>query len=152
MSDFLAGQTLTPLHFPPTVQDDQIDSYTFTITTLGVATTGGTYNTCGVAFVAPTTGRVEVFTTALLVNSGANTTAIAPVVREGAVVGSGTTFDAGDVTKEFATTTAAGGRGEVSHLVEGLTPGADYNVRLEHRVGAGTGTASRRRVRVRPAT
>lgn len=152
MPDMLAGSTVRAIDTPPTVEDTQADSYTFTNTTFGIGTTGGTYNDCGVAFVAPTTGRVKIDYAALLSNTGTNGTRVAPVVREGGTVGSGTiavaSSDANAVTNAAQFGILAGR----ALLVEGLVAGSTYNVRLDHRVTAGTGTAQFRSVIVAPAT
>lgn len=156
MSDFLAGQTLTALHFPPTVQDTENDTYQTTVTTFGVGTSGGTYSDCGVAFLGCATGRAVVHYSAVLQHaSAAAATEVAPVVRTGATVGSGTTVVAASTNNKLRSTAAAAGSSErfgAALLVEGLTPGSDYNVRLEHRVSGGTGTITSRHVIVSPAT
>ena len=154
MPDLLAGSTVNALDTPPTVADFETDLFTFTATTYGVTSTSGTYNDCGVAFVAPTTGRVCLDYACGIRNSTTATTAMAPVVREGGSVGSGTTFlaasdDNGVVILPGTFESCFGGR---RLLVTGLTVGATYNVRLEHRVSAGTGTLNRRSVTVSPAT
>ena len=154
MTDFLAGQTLTPLHFPPTVTNFQVGSFTFNATTFGTDNDSGTYVDCGVAFVAATTGRA-------LINFGGSTdndtaaafTIMAPVVRAGGTVGSGTTFLAASDDEALSVgSTVAMRLAPPAVLVTGLTPGDTYNVRLEHRVSAGIGTLLRRRVTVAPAT
>lgn len=156
MPDFLAGQRLTALHFPPTVEDTQNDSFTFDATTFGVDADSGTYNDCGVAFVAPITGRVQLFYAARMGNNtDGNSTHLTPVVREGAVVGSGSTVLAASVNNMIdiqAANNSGNGRCGSSMLLDSLTPGDSYNVRLEHAVTAGTGTILSRTVVVRPAT
>jgi len=152
--DLLPGSTVRSLDTPPTVSDSQPDSYTFTNNTFGVATTGGTYADCGVAFVAPTTGRVIVDYAARITGSdGAAVTSLAFVVRTGATVGSGTDVHPADANEALQIVGTDQARFGASTLIEGLTPGASYNVRLEHVVSAGdTGTALRRSVIVAPAT
>jgi hypothetical protein len=155
LPDLLAGTTVNALDTPVAVADYEVGSYNFTITTYGVAASAGTYVDCGVAFVAPTTGRVFLDYAGNIANSGANTTLITPVVREGGSVGSGTSFLAAVDDNAFAIQPATGGDllwGGRRLLVTGLTPGATYNVRLEHRVGGSTGTSGRRSVTVSPAT
>jgi hypothetical protein len=154
MPDLTAGTTVLALDTPPTVSDAQPDSYTFTNTTFGVGTTGGTYADCGVAFVAPTTGRVLVYYDAELSNSSAAPTGsfIAPVVRTGGTVGSGTTVHAASSDEVVAVRGTSAKRAGAHLFVEGLTAGDTYNVRLEHSVNTGTGTALRRSVTVAPAT
>ena len=158
MPDLLAGSKVKAIDTPPTVSDSQADLFTFTATTYGVAVTSGTYADCGVAFVAPTTGRVIVKTIGFLRASAAGLGAlVAPVIREGATVGSGTVVvAANDMNAIQANGTGSntdGCRLGAEALIEGLTPGGIYNVRLEHRVnGSGIGTATRRTVIVAPAT
>jgi hypothetical protein len=134
------------------VSDEQADSFTFDSSTLGIDADSGTYNDCGVAFLAPATGRVLVLFDADLDNSGTQFTVMAPVLRSGDVVGSGTNL--GDADPEHSVYTSGDRLRMGSHwLVEGLTPGDPYNVRLEHRTtgGATTGTILRRSVTVMPA-
>jgi hypothetical protein len=154
LPDLLAGSTVNALDTPPTVQDAEAASYTFTNTTFGVATTGGTYADCGVAFVAPTTGRVKIDWSAQLDNGTAGIAAIvAPVVRTGGTVGSGTVIHAASLDEMLQVVGTSAHRNGTAILVESLTPGDTYNVRLEHRVGsASTGTAQRRIVIVAPCT
>jgi hypothetical protein len=152
MPDFLAGQTLTALHFTPGVADTQSDSFSFDGTTYGVDADSGTYNDCGAAFVAPNSGRVLIHWAGRLDNSGANSTSISPVVREGTSVGSGTSVLAADLNNSVLNIGTDERRIGASYLLEGLTPGDDYNVRLEHRVSAGTGTIQGRHVAVVPVS
>lgn len=153
MSDLLAGTTITALDTPPTVTNVQTGSYTFTITAWGVATTGGTYVDCGVAFTACTTGRALLRYDAHLLNSTTAGTQIAPVVRTGSTVGSGSTVVAATVDNMIQVQGTSGHRYGGHLLVTGLTAGSAYNVRLEHQVSsASTGTALRRSVTVAPAT
>lgn len=153
MADLAAGTTVLGNDTPPTVTDTEAGSYTCTNTTFGVGTTGGTYADCGVAFVAPTTGRVKIDHSGWQSNSAANFTMTAPVVRQGSTVGSGTVVLA---ASDDNTVAVAGGgaqyRNGTSILVTGLTPGSAYNVRIEHRVSGGTGTIQRRNVIVTPCT
>lgn len=153
MPDLLAGSTVRALDTPPTVDDSQAGSYTVTSTTLGVATSGGTYVDCGIAFTAPTTGRVTIFHSADLSNaSGGDFCLVDIVVREGGTVGAGTSFFTGSGPTAIYTTSGTRHRWGTANLLDGLTPGDTYNVRLEHRVTAGTGTILRRTVIVAPAT
>jgi hypothetical protein len=153
MTDFLAGQTLTDLHFPPTTDDREVGSYTITTTTFGVGTTGGVYADCGVAFTAPITGKVDLEYGGQMSNSTTNATIITPVVRLGATIGSGTTIVAATDDNNVQVTGTSSQRRGASLLLQGLTPGTVYNVRLEHRVSlASTGTLQRRYVTATPRT
>src|SRR5690606_9017556 len=89
MPDLLAGSTVRALDTPPAASDTQLDSFSFTHTTYGTGSTSGTYIDCGTAFMAPTTGRVLVILSGQIANATGATTRMAPVVREGPVIGSG---------------------------------------------------------------
>lgn len=131
-----------------------------TAVTSGVETTnqGPTSTTyaagtlCGVAFVAPTTGRVLVEWRSFLDNSGANFTLCTVEVREGSSIGSGNVVlpasDENALTMEGQNQFRMG----MFVPVDGLTPGASYNVQLMHRVTGGTGTLDDREVLVIPLT
>lgn len=154
MPDFLAGQTLTPLHFPPTVTNFQAGSFTFNATTFGTDNDSGTYVDCGVSFVACATGRAMVLFGGSTDNSTAGAfTIMAPVIRTGGTVGSGTVFLAASDDEALSVGDVIAMRlGAPPVLLTGLTSGDTYNVRLEHRVSAGVGTLLRRRVTVAPCT
>lgn len=152
MPDLLAGTIISAADYPPEVSDAEAGFYTFTITSFGITAASGTYVDCGVAFTAPTTGRVTIEFGAQVTNSGANATIVSPVVRAGSTVGSGASvFAAADdwaVTFSGTDTVHA----QMSRPISGLTPGDAYNVRLEHRVAAGTGSAQYRHVKVESAS
>jgi len=156
MADFLAGQKLTALHFPPTVSNTQTGTYTCTNTTFGVGTTGGTYVDCGVAFIAPITGRVRIDWSGQLANSIASAaTELSPYVRTGGTVGAGTDVVTSSINNKLRSTAVA--NNSIEHLgaslyVSGLTSGSTYNVRLDHRVSGNTGSIASRTVTVSPAT
>lgn len=133
---------------PDAVSSTQNGTYTFTNTSFGVAGSGG-YVDCGVAFVAPPSGRVRLDWAGWISNSSSSFAIISPVTRNGAVVGSGTVFKAADDDYSISQGNEAGRVGAHDFL-SGLTPGNSYNVRLEHRVPANTGTALRRIVTVTP--
>lgn len=152
MPDLLAGSTVRALDTPPAASDAQLDEFSFTITTYGTGSTSGTYVDCGVAFMAPTTGRVLLILSGEIHNSGLSTTRMAPVVREGPVIGSGPEIVPASNENSIAN------QGSNSFilasqvtLIENLNPGETYNVRLEHRVSGGTGTLRNRRVIVIPS-
>lgn len=152
-SDFLAGQVLTSGHFPPTVSNLQTGSFTFNATTFGIDADTGTYVDCGVAFVAPTTGRVKIDFAGTFDNDTSTAfTIMTPVVRTGSTVGSGTTVFAASDDEAISLGGTEAARFGSHTFVSGLTPGNVYNVRLEHRVSAGIGTLVRRRVTVSPFT
>lgn len=145
-----AGDTIYANSFTAFQFSRQSGTYTFTGTSYGVTTTGGTYVDVGVAFTAPLSGAIMVSYNGRLSNSGANSTYLSFAVRTGSVIGSGTAVanaDNGSAIEVVGTTAARNG---VTHVVSGLTPGSSYNARMEHRVSAGTGTASLRSLHVAP--
>ena|SRR5690606_11436361 len=151
MPDLLAGSTVRALDTPPAASDAQLDGFSFTNTTYGTGVSSGTYVDCGTAFMAPTTGRVLVILSGEILNASGATTRMAPVVREGPVIGSGAVIvpanDVNSVTNQGSTAILTA---QVA-LIENLSPGETYNVRLEHRVSGGTGTLRNRRVVVIPS-
>lgn len=108
----------------------------------------------GVAFVAPPSGKVFVAGRAL-----AGTTTVSAYsfldfeIKTGATIGSGTIFRAvNDVTSSVFQSAVASQQGplNITDLVTGLTPGAQYNACLVYRVSAGTGAFNRRHITVLP--
>lgn len=155
MPDIAAGHRLTTLDFLPTFYDEEEDSYSFTISTYGVAASAGTYIECGGTFVAPYTGKVLISHNAQIrISSGSGSARVAPAVREGAVVGSGSAvLSADDDYSTNVTNTTAHRRHGVTRLLSGLVAGDTYNIRLEHAVSGGaTAETLRRSVTVAPAT
>lgn len=147
----LAGHKLTTLDFLPTVEDTQTGSFSFDSTTFGVDADSGTYVDCGVAFTAPTSGAVKIDYSADLDNAlSTASTNLAPVVRTGSTVGSGATILAASLDTCIRNVGTDDRRYGASLLLEGLTPGSSYNVRLEHRVSGNTGTIQQRNVVVMP--
>jgi hypothetical protein len=131
--------------FPDTIQD------TSGTTASGAFTevlTGGT--TCSTTFVAPASGKVDIYNTAQLGNSSsANLSICAVEVKTGAVVGSGTTVLAAATTHGLYCGSTV--RATVVTTVSGLTPGATYNVQQKFANTAGTGTFANKRLAVRSA-
>ncbi|WP_030487264.1 hypothetical protein [Micromonospora chokoriensis] len=148
-----SGWALIGQYWPATTTDRQGGAYTITNTAFDVTTTGGTYASCGLAFTAPVSGSAVIHYTAQLSNSGASSsTFVAPVVRTGAVVGSGSSVLVGTDGNAVKNTGTTDPRFGAHYLVAGLTAGSSYNVRLEHRVDAGTGSIRNRSVTVAPVT
>jgi hypothetical protein len=152
-----AGRRLSTLNFEEAVGDVQDDAFSFDSTTFGVDADSGTYVTCGTDFVAPasgpdgSTGTVLLLYAANLDNgTGTAATNLAPVVRTGATVGSGSTILAASLNICIRNIGTDDRRYGAHYLLEGLTPGSAYNVRLEHRVSGGTGTIQYRDVAVVP--
>lgn len=120
-------------------------------TTSAAYTTAGATLT-GVVFVAPSTGRVLIHWAVEAANSAGSFTLVSPQVATGDTVGAGTVvLAASDDNTARADTTAVVRSANFHPLSTGLTAGTVYNCALYHRVGAGTGTISRRRVLVLPA-
>lgn len=151
MPDLLAGTTVKALDTPPAVSDRGDTSYDATNTTYSTDFVLGTYEDVAVAFTAPTSGRVMIFTTARMVSSGATSgVLVAPETRTGATIGSGTvveTIGDGHGVSHYGSTFARIG---ASHIVSGLTPGDPYNTRLLHRVVSNTGSFALRELTVVP--
>ncbi|WUI00199.1 hypothetical protein OHR68_43155 [Spirillospora sp. NBC_00431] len=151
MPDLLAGTIVRGQDFPRAVSDRGDISFDATNTSYGTASTGGTYEEVGVAFTAPTSGRVMIFTTARMVNSGATAgVLVAPETRTGSTIGSGTAVESigdGHGVSHYGSTFARMG---AAHYLEGLTPGSTYNTRLLHRVVSGTGSFALRELTVVP--
>jgi len=146
---FAAGQplTATDLNMTPSTNADPTAR---TTTSIAFTTTLSPANICGVAFVAPPTGKVMIFWNSSCANgSSPNIAQCSPSIRTGSVVGSGSVFQASDTT--IALTAISSTRAGASTLVTGLTPGDTYNVALEHRsFSAGTSTFQERDVTVVP--
>src|SRR5690606_655625 len=139
---------------PPTASTTAPSFLNATSTTYTDAVTGGTDADCGVAFVAPTTGRVKITWFGRMSNSGSSTTFSGTEVRTGSVIGGGTQVPGQGPTDDDSC--AVSGTNSItcqSHrLVTGLTPGETYHAWLLHRVTGGTATINKRRVTVEPAT
>jgi hypothetical protein len=143
-----AGDDLTTLDIQQPLTDVEAGSIDFTITSFGVAVTAGTYADCGVAFVAGTEGVAVILFAATLDNSGSTFTSVAPALRNGAAIGSGTTVLPASDDEAIAQSGTDARRFGGHTTVTGLTPGAAYNARLEHKTSGGTGTMLRRRITV----
>lgn len=130
--------------------DTQNTSGTTTSTSFTVTLSGGT--ACGIAFVAPNSGKVWIHNAANMFNSGAAHCVTGFRVRTGGVIGSGT-----DVTVAAdSNSLVAGGAGGVAdrhgvpYLQQGLTPGSTYNVQQLFHVDGGTGTFNNKFLGVDP--
>jgi hypothetical protein len=149
MSDLQAGSPITGTDVPGMVSNTEDTAQTGI--TSGTPAAGSPV--CGVAFTAPTTGRVLVQFSAFVDNdTAAQVTYVTIEVREGSMVGSGTVVLAASDLNGFYHEGVNQVRGGMFHPVDGLTPGASYNVRLMHRVLGGTGTVDDRKVIVIPLT
>lgn len=146
---FAAGQPLAASDLQMTVVSNA-DSTSRTTTSTTYTTTLSPASICGVAFIAPPSGKVTIELSCKLQNGSSPNAAMASfAIRNGDVVGSGASFQAsGDATAvEAIALTRAG----ISSSVTGLTPGTVYNVAMEHRAfSTGTATFLNREVIVRP--
>lgn len=136
------------------VSDQQSSSFDTTVTSYGTGSSGGSYATCAVVFVAPLSGKVKITVGARMENSSSTAgSLIAPQTRTGSSVGSGAIVeDAIDINgnSHYGSTFA---RATASHLLSGLTPGATYNTRVLHRTSQSgtTATIALRELIVEPA-
>lgn len=124
-----------------------------TSTTYTNAVTGGTAQDCGVAFVAPASGRVLVHWWGQMSNSATASTYLGMEVRTGGTIGSGSQVPGQGPTDDDSCRVA--GTNAIScqshRLVTGLTPDETYHAWLLHRVSsASTATIHKRRVTVVP--
>jgi hypothetical protein len=152
MPDLLAGSTVLAADTPPTVSMTQDGSFTFDSTVFGVDADTGTYVQCAVVFVAATTGRALVRYAADLDSNGVVATHCGPHVRTGATIGSGSDVLPASQANSVRNVGTDNRRYGATVLLDSLTPGASYNVRLEHRVSGGTGTIQFRHLSVSPAS
>lgn len=123
-----------------TVEDVEATNGTTTSVTYTATLTGGT--ACGIAFVAPPSGKVLILNNSRIFNSGANHSLCSIHVRTGATIGSGTDVLAAADSHAIAYFGSNDDRRGGSILVSGLTPGNDYNVQQSFKVTGGTGNFS----------
>jgi len=126
---------------PTTTRTTTSTSFTTTLTAAQI---------CGVAFTAPTSGKVLITWRCTLANSANNYTACSFGIATGSVVGSGVAFLAPDDARTVSTDSSTFEGQGASEYVSGLTSGNAYNVALYHRVVAGTGSFVRRTATVIP--
>lgn len=142
------NELLGLVQLPATVTN--VDTTSRTTTATGYTSTLTPANICGTTFVAPVSGKVEIHFNVRSSNGSApNRADTAPVVKSGAVVGSGTGFLA--ALDQNAISSITSDRKGATVVVPGLTAGLTYNVSLEHRAfSAGTATFADRDVTVVP--
>lgn len=121
-----------------------------TTSTSFTATISGSTPEMGVAFTAPTSGKVQIIWTAGMSNgSSPNIAQISPQVRTGSTVNSGTIVLAADAARSTLTTTSSRHAGV--YVLTGLTPGNSYNATMLHRsFTAGTSSFDNRELTVVP--
>jgi hypothetical protein len=149
-----AGQRLTAALlnglFGTSASDSQPTQGTTTSTSYTATLTGGT--ACGVAFVAPASGKVTVHSSATLLNSTTGLSYVSFEIRAGGSIGSGTLFLAAsdaNAVQHVSTSVENQGKGI---QVTGLVPGAVYNCRQMFKVGtaATTSTFNNKHLSVNP--
>lgn len=127
--------------------DIQNTSGTTTSTTYTATLTGGT--ACGLAFVAPPSGRVFIHNTVYFFNAGVDFCFCTIRLKTGAVIGSGTDTIAASDAECVATHEVQ--RQTATRLVTSLTPGNSYNVQQLFRVTGNTGTFLNKNLTVQPS-
>jgi hypothetical protein len=143
------GDTVKALDAPPAVWfDENTDSQ---IVNTGYSSTAGTPTlpVCGIAFTAPTSGRVRVtFKARFECKTNASRTIISAAVATGGVAGAGTVITPSSDDNALETTQSATGAttpaetryaGSTYRNLQGLTPGVTYNAYLEHKNFSATG-------------
>lgn len=124
--------------------DTQNTFGTTTSTSYTATLTGGT--ACGLAFVAPASGKVLIHNVCDIKNSGAGYCSCAIELRTGGTIGSGTVVTSPGFDNNILQTGTAQVRCMVTEPVSGLTAGATYNVRQLYLVQSGTGTFSNKKL------
>lgn len=121
-----------------------------TTTSVSFTSTLSPATICGVAFTAPQSGKVLINWSVDQDNSLSGFCATSIAIRQGSTLGSG----AGVLGSAFSVSkidySGSQSRNGAAHLHVGLTPGAAYNVVLEHLTSTGTGTFQWRSVIVTP--
>jgi len=119
-------------------------------TATGYTTSLTTAGTCGVAFVAPPSGKVTIHFHTAGFGTGTGSTKTAVRVGTTSSIGGGSTvYAATDDNMILFAGTAVYGIGNFAE-VSGLTAGDTYNACMAHNVDAGTGQFLRRNIKVVP--
>lgn len=142
---------------PATVQDVHTAKYEANNTEFGTAHIDGSYADCAVVFTAPESGRVLIHWSGAPRNVSSHPKPVAylsPEVRTGDVVGSGSVVLAANNRRSVRNNLAGSEtvRAGAAHLLSELTPGAQYNARILHRVTSGSGEFFHRTIIVAPAS
>lgn len=138
----LAGDILTAASLGTTVSSTQAVAGTTTSTTYTATLTGGT--ACAVAFTAPASGLVLILYAVEAQSSTTNFTACTIRVGAGASLGAGTEIVAASDDNAVVISGTSSMTGCRPYLLSGLASGSAYNVQQRFRVGAGTGTWTRK--------
>ena len=152
MPDLPPGSVVRANDTPPIQWSSQTTSISTVTTTYTTTVSAGTYVATAVAFTAPTTGRVKITVAARLDNSAVAGTHLSAETKTGSTIGSGTTVEAAADATAVQNYSGTQIHGEVSHILEGLTPGDIYNTVLLHRVTSGTGSFAFRYLIVEPVS
>lgn len=147
-----SGDIVKALDFPAATVSVQNTAGTTSSTSYTSTLTSGT--ACGVAFVAPTSGKVLVHNSALLDHSTTGTSWCSWILRTGASIGSGSTalgLSASDSRAIKHIGTSESRQGD-TYLITGLTPGASYNIVQQFRTTGATATFSDKVLSVTPTT
>ncbi|MFE7906502.1 hypothetical protein [Streptomyces albogriseolus] len=109
------------------------DGYEAKATSYTTAFTAGSYEHCGISWVAPLSGKVKITVGARVQNSSTAGSLVSPETRLGSTLGSGAIVETPTDSIGFSHYGVTYARGTAAHLLTGLTPGASYNTRLLHR-------------------
>lgn len=143
-----AGQIIRAVDFPESKSVDQgADEIGFASTTYAPGASA-----CGVTFIAPTSGRVQVSWFARYESNSTNFTFISAAVRTGGVIGSGTSVAVASdgVAIETAAGTDVNQQYPMYRMVTGLSAGSTYNAQIEMKVSANTSDIFDRNITVIP--
>lgn len=130
--------------------EDSSDTTQFSTAAGSYTTAGG--NVVGTSFRLPMMGRAVISITAQMTNNTANAiTFVTYEIREGSVIGSGTVVVAASDNNSIVFSGPANSFCTPSrvHIFNG-TPAGQYNIRLLHKVNAGTALIERRALIVQP--
>lgn len=129
------------LEAPLFLFDTQNTSGTTTSTGYTSTLSGGGAAACGIAFVAPPSGKVLIHNGCGIVNSaGGALTFCGIYVRTGSSIGAGSDVLVPSNSDAVQHPGTSDFRSGVAKPLSGLTPGASYNVIQVFRVSSGTGT------------
>lgn len=109
------------------------DGYEAKATSYTTAFTAGSYEHCGISWVAPLSGKVKITVGARVQNSSTAGSLVSPETRLGSTLGSGVVVETPTDSIGYSHYGTTYARGTATHLLTGLTPGASYNTRILHR-------------------
>lgn len=135
--------------FPATVWDDDNSDAAFTNTSYSATSGTPTLPVCGVAFVAPISGRVKVTWRARFeCKTNTSRAVVSADVATGGTPGSGSVISGGNDEDAIETSASASAStttdtriGAASYrMISGLTPGTTYNAYTVHKSFSATGS------------